>query len=50
MQNFLKGMVHFSLLSFGPTIACLATSSRIDAQSKKVKRKHMLTAYFDRSG
>jgi hypothetical protein len=37
-------MVHFSLLSLGPPLAWLATSSRIDAQSKKVKRKYMLTA------
>jgi hypothetical protein len=51
MQNFLKGVVHFSLLSFGPTtIVCLSTSSRIDAQSKEVKRKPMLTAYFGMVG
>jgi hypothetical protein len=33
MHNFLKGVVHFSLLSFGlTTLACLPTSSRIDTQ------------------
>jgi hypothetical protein len=47
MHNFLKGVVHFSLLSFGlTTLACLPTSSRIDTQSKEVKRKPMLIAYF----
>jgi hypothetical protein len=47
MHNFLKRVVHFSLLSFGlTTLACLPTSSRIDTQSKEVKRKPMLIAYF----
>jgi hypothetical protein len=47
MPNFLKGVVHFSLLSFGlTTIVCLPTSSRIETQSKEVKRKSMLIACF----
>jgi hypothetical protein len=47
MHNFLKGVVHFSLLSFGlTTLVCLPTFSRIDTPSKEVKRKPMLVAYF----